>query len=305
VRALDLGAYKRSLRDSLIVGYKLLRGVLWADVSFSWFAEKHAEAAVKISRMLGKPSVVVVGGYEVACIPEVGYGSQLDPKKAKMVRYVLSRATKVLPVDGSLTESAVKQLSIDPANFEVLPTCYEPVGSDMTGPKERIALTVGLMDKVRIRVKGLDVFVKTASLLPDVRFIFVGGAVDSSVEALRGEAPPNVEFVGFLPRDQLAQYYRRAKVYCQLSMSEGLPNALCEAMLHECVPVGTKVGGVPTAMGETGFYVPVGDAQAAAEAVKKALESGTGQKARERIEGLFPKHKREKRLTEIIEELTR
>ena len=42
-------------------------------------------------------------------------------------------------------------------------------------------------------------------------------------------------------------------------MREGLPNALCEAMLCECVPVGTDVQGIRTAMGDAGFYVPYGD----------------------------------------------
>jgi len=43
---------------------------------------------------------------------------------------------------------------------------------------------------------------------------------------------------------------------------ERLPNALhCEAMLCECVPVGTRYCGIPTAIGDTGLYVPYGDSK--------------------------------------------
>jgi len=49
-----------------------LKGVLWADVTFSWFADVHAFVAVLFSKMFRKKSIVVVGGYEVAKVLEIG-----------------------------------------------------------------------------------------------------------------------------------------------------------------------------------------------------------------------------------------
>jgi len=49
-----------------------LKGVLWADVTFSWFADVHAFAAVLVSRIFRRKSIVIVGGYEVAKVPEIG-----------------------------------------------------------------------------------------------------------------------------------------------------------------------------------------------------------------------------------------
>jgi len=73
-------------------------------------------------------------------------------------------------------------------------------------------------------------------------------------------------------------------------------------MLCECVPVGTKHCGIPTAIGDTGFYVPYGDEKATATTIKKALKSAEdlGKKARERIVSHFPLKKREERLHDII-----
>jgi glycosyltransferase involved in cell wall biosynthesis len=142
-----------------------------------------------------------------------------------------------------------------------------------------------------------------AKYLPAVKFVLVGSGTDGYIDELRKMAPPNVVFAGIVAHSELPAYYQRAKVYCQLSMSEGLPNALCEAMLCECVPVGTEVNGIPTAIGDTGFYVPVGDAEATADAVRQALSSNKGRDARARIVSMFSVEKREKDLVKIVEEL--
>ena len=43
----------------------MIKGVLWTDVTFSWFAERHAYVAVLLSKIFKKKSIVVVGRYEV------------------------------------------------------------------------------------------------------------------------------------------------------------------------------------------------------------------------------------------------
>ena len=300
VRVLDLGGVRKNAGGVLRTVWRLAWGTLWADLTFAWFAERHAKWMIRSSRILGRPAVVVVGGYEVAKVPEIGHGSLLDPKKAKTVKYILERADRVLPVDESLKEDAIKNLGVDGANIQTIHTGHDSERFKPSGPKENMALTVGFVDKVTVRRKGLDVFVEAAKYLPDVKFVLVGSSPDGTLDALKTNTSANVEFAGFVPHDQLASFYQRASVYCQLSLYEGLPNALCEAMLCECVPVGTKVSGIPTAIGDTGFYVPVGDAKAAAEAIRKAMASNKGKDARARIKEQFSVEKREKKLLAVI-----
>jgi glycosyltransferase involved in cell wall biosynthesis len=118
-------------------------------------------------------------------------------------------------------------------------------------------------------------------------------------------SPKNVEFTGFLPDDEILNYYQRAKVYCQLSYREGLPTALCEAMLCECIPVGSKAAGVMAAIGDTGFYVEYGDEKGTADVIRKALDlkNELGKKARERIKNSFPEKKRTDKLKNLILEM--
>ena len=303
VKVVDVGSAKKDFSGKVGVLWRLARGALWCDISFAWFAERHAKWMVRFSRMLGKPSLVVVGGYEVAKVPEIGHGSLLDPSKAKMVKYVLEKATKVLPVDESLKEAAIKNLGVRGENIQTVHTGHDSDKFKASGAKEHMVLTVGFVNKITIKRKGLDVFVKAAGHLKDVKFVLVGSSSDGTIDELRSNAPPNVEFVGSVPHDQLVGYYQRAKVYCQLSVYEGLPNALCEAMLCECVPVGTKVSGIPTAIGDAGFYAPVGDPKGAADAIRQALGSDKGKAARARIMSEFSVEKREKAIIEIVEKL--
>ena len=244
------------------------------------------------------------GGYEVAKLPEISYGAALDPKTARIVRYALEKADKVVTVDEALKRDAVKNIGVDGKNIETIPTAYE---TDKFAPgiekDPRLVLTVGNLSKEVVIRKGLDVFVKAAAYLPDARFVVVGKQFDDSIDHLRKIAASNVEFAGFVSKERLVEYYQKAKVYCQLSKYEGLPNALVEAMLCECVPVGSEVSGIPTAIGDTGFYVPVGDAKATAEAIRRALASKKGKDARARVVSLFSAEKREQELVRVINEL--
>ena len=303
VRVVDLGRRSNSLRDKLGAAREMMSGVRRTDACFSWFAEGHSRWMIFFARLFGRPSLVVVGGYEVAKLPEIGYGSLLDSKKAKTVRYIHRKATRVLPVDASLKDEAMKNLGVGGENIVPLNTGHDPVKFFPAGGKDRAVLTVGFVEKSTVRRKGLDVFVEAAAFVPETKFVLVGVSDNEWSSKLRAEAPANVEFVASLPHNELLAYYQRAKVYCQLSMYEGLPNALCEAMLCECVPVGTKVCGIPTAIGDTGFYAPVGNAKAAAEAIRQALSSNKGPLAKERIATMFSIQKRERELVRIINEL--
>jgi len=279
---------------------RVIRYILRTDLSFIWFAGGHAARVVFLSKLFRKKSIVVVGGYEVAKVPEINYGLMLNPKSARRVKYVLENADLVLTVDESLKKDAINNARVNGENILTVSTGYDYEKFRPAGEKENLVISVSVGDTwTRVQLKGLDTFVKSAEFLSDVRFLVIG-IQGGALKKLQDITSPNVEFLGPLSQDELIPYYQRAKVYCQLSMREGLPNALCEAMLCECVPVGTRNCGIPTAIDDTGFYVPYGDPKATAEAIKEALNADKGKEARERIKKMFPIERREKELVEII-----
>jgi glycosyltransferase involved in cell wall biosynthesis len=96
--------------------------------------------------------------------------------------------------------------------------------------------------------------------------------------------------LGFVPHEELSELYDRAAVVVLVSEMEGLPNVVLEAMAHGKAVVATPVGGIPSLIedGRTGFLVPVGDAVALRETLKRlladpVLRARVGAAARERV----------------------
>ena len=66
----ELIAFDRVRHDFLSVLDKVRK----CDLVFNWFCGLHALVANVIARLFKKKSVTVVGGYEVACFPQINYG---------------------------------------------------------------------------------------------------------------------------------------------------------------------------------------------------------------------------------------
>lgn len=283
-------------RLSLVLS--ILSGVLRTDIVFAWFAHNHSYLAVMAARLLRKKSLVVVGGYEVAGEPELGYGALLDPVMAEKVRYIIENADCILAV----SEFSRREI-LAVAQPRRLETVYNSVDTSFFSPggqNEDIVLTVCLVSTANIRVKGLDTFIDAARQLPRARFVLIGRALDGALEILKRDAPDNVEFVGAVGQSELIGWYRRAKVYCQLSYRESFGVALAEAMSCGCVPVVTDRGALQEVAGDTGFVVPYADTQATVDAISRALLADAGPEARKRVCELFSCEQREQKLRRII-----
>jgi len=276
---------------------RLFVGVLHADLVYTWFAGTNAFFIVLFSKFLGKKSVVVLGGYEVAYVPEIGYGSLLSPFGRVKVKFVLRNATKVLAVSKSTFREALR--FAQPKRIAVVYNGVDIEKFRPSGDKEDLVITVANISGLTLKRKGLDTFVKASAYLRDTRFILVG-RYDNSIEPLKRIAGSNVIFTGYVSDELLVAFYRKAKVYCQLSAYESFGVALAEAMACGCEPVVTNRYALPEVVGDVGFYVPYGDPKVTAEAIKKALKSDKGKLARERIEKYFSLKAREQKLIKEI-----
>ena len=133
VRVVDSDLTGKSLKGALITIYNMIKGILRVDITFSRFAGTHAFVAILLSKLFRKKSIVVVGGYEVAEVPEIGYGAMLNPRSARKVKFILENADRVLTVDDSLKKDAIKNVGVNGENIQTVPTGYDykkfkPVG---------------------------------------------------------------------------------------------------------------------------------------------------------------------------------
>lgn len=268
----------------------------WADVLYVWSIGDHTVAA-SLSR---RPLVTVIGGYEFAAIPEAAYGNLLTARGRFMSKWMFRRSGVLLYVDESLRQEAEAVFGPRSRSF-VVPTGYDAdFWTPGDGPKDGSILTVCHVPTAdKVRLKGVDVFLDVARMNPDLEF-HIAGEADTLTRL-----PKNVTVHGWLERPELRGLYRRAAVYCQLSLHEGLPNAVCEAMLCGCIPVGTAVNGTPRAMGPAGIVVPH-DSIAISHAIKKAIAKsmdGVGRTCRERIVTNYSLTRRKEHLRSVLEGL--
>lgn len=94
-----------------------------------------------------------------------------------------------------------------------------------------------------------------------------GPQLQSCRESL--SAFPNVKFLGDVPNQEIKKHLRESDVFLLLSDYEGLPLSLLEAMGEGVVPVVSDLesGMRQVVTPETGVRVPIGDVNAAAEAI--------------------------------------
>ena len=293
---------------SLVVSLaKSLPGVTWADMVFSWFGSYHALVPFLLARLLGRKCVVVASGYDVAAVPEIGYGNMQPGIRRQVGLLVFRLAHRVLAVSHFSAQEVMANAKVAPDKVEVITHGLDvSCGCGELAPrnKRREVLTVGRVDQSSLLLKGLTTFVQTAHYLPEVPFVLIGPWTDNAIRSLRSNAPANVEFAGPLFGADLIKRMQTAAVYVQVSAYESFGMALAEAMLCGCIPVVTERGALPEVVGDAGFYVPYGDPQATAAAVRKALQAGpeVAKRARERILTSFPLQKRRERLLQVIRE---
>lgn len=282
----------------------VLHQVSTHDLVFCWFASWHSVLPILYARLLGKPSVLVIGGYDIANLAQIGYGHQRGGVERWISRLTIYLAKCIITNSYYSQQEAIRniRLTIDRVHV-IYHGVIDVYGVLPMGKRERIALTIGNICKENIKRKGHELFVKTAHYLPDVKFIIVGKWQDNAIDYLRQIAPENVEFTGWLEDEPLNDLISKSSVYLQLSQHEGFGLSMAESMLAGCIPVVTRAGSIPEVVGKAGTYVSADDPVEIAEVVAELIESDDSRRSmvRQRILANFPIEKRRKALCELIE----
>jgi len=211
------------------------------------------------------PVIIIAIGNESIKLPEINYGIQRKKYLSWFVNFSLKKARLILPVHKSLeyseydyTPVKFKNQGIRSFNKKIKTNIIEMVnGYDSKKWKITILnridytfLTVSdTIDKTRYFIKGIDLIESIAVLNPYCQFTIVGKLELTKV------FPKNIKFINRVNQNELVSIYNSNKYYLQLSMSEGFPNALCEAMLCGCIPIGSNVAGIPDIIGEKGYIL--------------------------------------------------
>lgn len=221
------------------------------DVVLSYWAHPDGEAAVRLAKVLGVPSVVMVGGSDVLVLTR-------DLRRRRCIQRVLEQADAVVAVSRDLGDKVIA-MGVAPQRVHVL---RRGVDARLFAPGDRAAarrqlglpadqrllLWVGRM----VPVKGLDTLLVACDRLrqktQDFRLCLIGDGPQQSALAAEVEQrglSEHITFVGSVDHDQLGPWFRAVDLTVLPSRSEGIPNVLLESLACGTPFVASAVGGVP------------------------------------------------------------
>ena len=283
----------------------LLREIKECDLIFGWWASAHLLLPVLLAKRYGKKVIIAGGDYDV--IYEINHGLLRD-KGRYLLGHLLFRLMDayVVQSDFSLAKTLAHR-HIRPSKIRVIPHGFQDIADAWPRIKHPLVLTVGTVAKPELSRKGLETFVRTALMMPDVDFVLIGRWEDEAIYQLRSINESNITYLGFVSVNVLHQTMSESKVYVQVSLHEGFGCALAEAMLFECIPVVTRRGAIPEVVDDCGIYVPYGDVNATARAIRMALtmDGLLGSRARQQIRRSFPFEKRRNMLLQLVEKISK
>ncbi len=316
VRDLPLIWRKKAHLPFLLVrqAFQLLSGPRWQAVVVQ-FAGYHSVLPALWARMLGRPCFIVAGGTDCVSFPKLRYGNFSMEPLAAMTRLSFRLCSHILPVHLSLIRSRNTFQRHGPVEQGVLSFMphlrkpvieiyngYDPAKWPLSQNTDRAidVLTVCTADRrpTTLELKGVTLLIEMAKLRPELRFCVLGAERPNFVVL-----PANVEFRPPVDNHDLPRIYGSAKVYAQLSISEGFPNALCEAMLCGCTPLVSAVAAMPMIVGDAGVVLGNQDPEKAAEHLDLALAKaarGPDTAARARIASHFTESMRQEKLIHTI-----
>ena len=266
-------------------------------------------------KIFNKPVFIVLHGTDCASIPLINYGSLRKIVLKLFCRLSYDLATILLPVSSSLkyvnnTYNSDDKYSSQgyqhffPKNKTEVKVIANGLDLNFWSSNNNISKEensfVAVFSESQFILKGGDLILAAAYKFPNCKFYIVG------MDKLQNELsiPKNLYFLGRLEKKELKEYYGRCQFHLQLSIFEGFGLALCEAMLCECIPIGSSVNAIPEIIGDAGFVITSRDVSELNKLLKKVISINNkkeiGAKARSRVASKYSLINREERLLSVM-----
>ena len=208
-------------------------------IVYTWFADYHAF----LPAFLGFNQIVVIGGYDVIYAPKFKYGTFNKPWRKLIVKYILKKATKLLPVSNHI----LNEMLVNAKNKELqkkskvvynaIKINYKLVDYKYYKNRKIDFTCVSLANDIfRYEIKGIDRFIELVKFYPEKNFVLIG--VSEKLQKDKSfERYTNLIVYEFIERENLKEILSESKYICQFSRFESFGLALLEGMSFGAIPL--------------------------------------------------------------------
>ncbi len=281
------------------------------------FAGYHSAIPTLWGKLFATKVLIVTGGTDCVGFKAIKYGNFVKFPMNIATRFSLKNCSYIAPVHESLV---YQEYTYDPelAQFQGhqfwIPECKTPVRTiynayDTTKfycttnhRPENTFVTVANVDLPFAKTrKGLDLMYAWAEKHPEFTITLVGVPI--------GWQPPvglaNLKLIHFVGEKELLEIYNQHRYYLQLSVMEGFPNALTEAMMCGCIPIVSDVASMPFIADGDGVVVKHRSIEALEAAFTEATKIGFAPHSAiaEKTAKRFPLVNRERELLALVAEM--
>jgi phosphatidylinositol alpha-1,6-mannosyltransferase len=255
-----------------------------------WSRAPTAAAATARATLWARPRVVLcehahllplawmAARMSAAKLVAVAHGVEVWESGRPRARAWLRRADRVVAVSADTArrlppgcDVRVVPNAVDTARFSPGPVVPAVERALADCPKPRL-LSVSRLDASE-GYKGVDDVLTALARRPSAgSYIVVGDGSDRRrLEAMAARLGVRARFLGRVPAEDLASYYRAADAFALPSRGEGFGYVFIEAAAVGLPVIGADAGGAADAVSGLGALVPPGDIDALAAAISTAL----------------------------------
>lgn len=269
LRRRGLGPIRLALQPWVVL-FRMLGSISKCDVvhflAASYWGFTPTALGVPLCRMLGKHSVVSYLG---------GQGPQFIDRFPWLTKPIFRRATVITVCSNELKDEFERRgVACELVNNIFESELYTP--SIRNSVKRKLAWTRAF-EETYDPMGAIKAFEIVKSRFPDASLVMTSnGSLMAQVQNyIRERQIQDVSLPGRVPKEDVADFMRRADICINTSQLDGLPTALLEAAGTGLPIITTPVGGIPTAFtdGVSAMMVPVGDPEALANAIIDLIEN--------------------------------